>query len=111
MWPTSGTPKFVKASGAGGLKDFDVTWVLPGTKKFLPAWEQFYNHPDCDPFGTDYNPTFSGHSWEYTMGAWSKFENEGTLPYRNVMIRMIVDNEQNEAVSPSSIGRVKALYY
>ncbi|HUV87891.1 MAG TPA: hypothetical protein VMX79_12360 [bacterium] len=112
MWPTNGTPKFVMPTGAtSGFKDFDVTYVLQGTKKFTAAWEQFYNYPNADSFGTDYNPTFSGHSWMYTGGSWSLFYSENIAPYRNVMIRMIVDNEQNEAVSPSSIGRVKALYY
>lgn len=111
MWPTSGTPKFVMPSGATGWKDFDVSWVLPGAKKFLPAWEQFYNNPACDPFLIDNNPTFMGHSWQYLSGSWTPFEQSNIAPYRNVMIRMIVDNEQNDAVSPSSIGRVKALYY
>jgi hypothetical protein len=59
----------------------------------------------------DNNPTFMGHSWQYLQGQWQPFSQDNVLPYRNVMIRMIVDNEQNKAVSPSSIGRVKALYY
>lgn len=111
MWPTSGTPKFVMPTGATGWKDFDVTYVLSGTKKFMPAWEQFYNHPNCDPFMIDNNPTFLNHSWQYLDGQWKPFLQDNVLPYRNLMIRMVVDNEQNKAVSPSSIGRVKALYY
>jgi hypothetical protein len=111
IWPTSGTPKFVMPTGATGWKDFDVTYVLPGTKKFLGAWEQFYNHPACDPFLIDNNPTFMGHSWMYNQGSWQPFESSNIAPYRNVMLRMVVDNEQNPGVAPSSIGRVKALYY
>jgi len=52
-----------------------------------------------------------GHSWEYSQGSWSPFESSSILPYRNLMLRMVVDNEQNPAVAPSSVGRVKALYY
>jgi hypothetical protein len=111
LWPTSGTPKFVMPSGPQGWKDFDVSWVLPGVKKFVAAWEQFYNHPACDPITIDNNPVFLGHSWLYYQGQWSPWESANIAPYRNVMIRMIVDNEQNPAVSPSSIGRVKALYF
>ena len=111
IWPTSGTPKFILPTGTTGWKDFDVTWVLPGAKKFMAAWEQFYNYPNADPFLIDGNPTFMGHSWQYLQGSWAPFEQENVLPYRNVMVRMIVDNEQNPAVAPSSIGRVKALYY
>jgi hypothetical protein len=52
------------------------------------------------------------HSWLYSDGNWGPYETGGvSAPYRNVMIRMVVDNEQNPAVAPSSIGRVKALYY
>jgi hypothetical protein len=112
MWPTSGNPQFVMPTGATGWKDFAVTWVLPGAKKFLAGWEQFYNWPPgADPFMIDNNPTFMGHSWQYMRGAWAPFEQSNIAPYRNVMLRMVVDNEQNPAVSPSSIGRVKALYF
>ncbi len=111
MWPTSGSPQFIMPSGATGWKDFDVNWVLPGVKKFLAAWEQFYNYPSADPFLIDNNPTFMGHSWLYYQGQWSPFESSNIAPYRNIMIRMIVDNEQNPGVAPSSIGRVKALYF
>lgn len=110
MWPTSGTPKFVTPTGSTGWKDFDVTYVLPGTKKFMAAWEQFYNYPNCDPFLIDNSPTFTNHSWRYVGGNWQAMTSS-VDPYRNLMIRMIVDNEQNKAVSPSSIGRVKALYF
>lgn len=111
MWPTSGTPKFVMPSGPeAGWKDFDVNWVLPGTKRFMAAQEQFYNGPEyCDPYIIDNNLTFMGHSWQYYEGSWKPLE--GFAGYRNLMVRVIVDNEQNPAVAPSSIGRVKALYY
>ena len=58
----------------------------------------------------DNNPTFTGHSWRRSSGTWSPFEFESTLPYRNVMIRVVVDDETVN-VSPTSLGRVKALYY
>lgn len=113
MWPTSGNPQFVIPTGASAAwQDFDVSWVLPGVKKFLPAWEQFYNNPACDPFAPDTNVTFLEHSWLFSQGTWKPYAVTGpSEPYRNISLRMIVDNEQNRAVSPSSIGRVKALYY
>ena len=116
MWPTSGSPKFVIATGDLGWHDFDVSWVLPGTKRFVAAQEQFYNSPDpgADPFMVDDNPTFVRHSWMYYGGKWELFpeiKNPPVAPYRNVMVRVLVDNAQNPAVAPTSIGRVKALYY
>ncbi len=116
MWPTSGSPKFVLPTGSEGWQDFDVSWVLPGVKKFVAAEEQFYNHPDpgADPFMLDDNTTFMRHSWQYFSGKWELFpeiKNPPLGPYRNVMIRFVVDNEQNPGITPTSIGRVKALYY
>jgi len=112
MWPTSGTPKFVMPSGSQyAWLDFDVGWVLPGAKKFLAAQEQFYNHPSpgADPYLVDNNTVNLLHSWQYYEGIWKPLENEKL--YKNAMIRVIVDNEQNPAVEPASVGRVKALYY
>jgi hypothetical protein len=110
IWPTSGTPKYVLPTGASGWQEFDVSWVLPGAKRFLAAWEQFYNYPNCDPFNLDNNTTFTGHSWRYVGGAWEPMTSS-IDPYRNITIRVVVDNEQNPAVMPASVGRVKALYY
>jgi hypothetical protein len=104
-------PKFVMPTGVTGWHEFSVNWTLPsGTYKFLAAQEQYYNFPGCDPFAIDGNPTFMGHSWLYMLGSWRPFEVSGIGPYRNVMIRVIVNNSTLN-VKPTSIGRVKALYY
>jgi hypothetical protein len=103
-------PEWYVPTGGQGWKDIDVGWLLPsGVKAFVPAMEQYYNYPNCDPHLVDNNPTFLNHSWVYYGGTWSP--NSNSTPYYNIMLRVIVDNENNPAVAPSSIGRVKALYF
>jgi hypothetical protein len=78
----------------------------------LAAQEQFYNYPNCDPFALDNNTTFRGHSWQYYEGSWAPYERSTDPVYRNLMIRVWVEPGQEfHGVAPSSIGRVKALYY
>ncbi len=102
-------PKFVIPTGTSGWKEFKVGWTLPsGVDKFVAAQEQYYNHPNCEPYMVDNNLTFAGHSWQYYAGRWSL--HQGYQNYRNVMLRVIVDNS-TLAVTPQSLGRVKALYY
>jgi hypothetical protein len=115
LWPTSGSPYFFKPSA--GIEahiwvEFDVNWTCPSVK-FVAAQEQFYTYPYCDPFSLDNNTSFTGHSWMYSEGSWSPFPEESNLaPYRNVMVRVWVEPGQEfPGVTPSSIGRVKALYY
>jgi len=104
-------PLWVKGTSQGyAWNDFALNWVLPaGTRSFVAACEQLYNYPNCDAFTLDDNPTFRGHSWIYYDGAWSKMSTAAN-PYKNLMLRVIVDNEQNAPVGPSSYGRVKALF-
>lgn len=105
-------PKFVRGSST----PFGWTWcsfvvdmTLPaGYNRFATAAQQYYSYPNCDPHGVDNNPTFMGHSWSYTGGRWSPYTT-GT-PYRNVMMRVVVSNNTS-AVAPTSLGRLKALYY
>jgi hypothetical protein len=102
-------PTFVVPTGTTGWKEFSVNWVLPGgVTQFLAAQEQFYNLPDCDAYAIDSNPTFLGHSWEYYAEIWSRYDNPQTAPYRNLMIRVIMNDLVD--VAPASLGRVKALY-
>ncbi|NIT36337.1 MAG: hypothetical protein GTN49_07530 [candidate division Zixibacteria bacterium] len=115
LWPTSGGGYFFKPSA--GIEghiwvEFDVNWNCP-SPAFVAAQEQFYNHPNCDPWSVDNNLTFSGHSWLYSQGTWSKYQVSGvSAPYRNVMVRVWVEpGIEFPGVAPSSIGRVKALYY
>jgi hypothetical protein len=115
LWPTSGSPYFFKPSA--GIQahiwvEFAIDWTCP-SQKFVAAQEQFYNYPICDPFSLDDNTSFVGHSWEYIQGQWAPFTEYSNLaPYRNVMIRVWVEpGIEFPGVTPSSIGRVKALYY
>jgi len=103
-------PRFVIGSGSGNTWcDFSVGWTLPaGPNVLLAAVEQYYNYPNCDPFTVDTNTTFLRHSWHYYGGSWSPLST-GVDPYRNLMLRVVVDNE-TLAVRPASVGRVKALY-
>ncbi|HUU57204.1 MAG TPA: hypothetical protein VMW93_07670 [bacterium] len=103
-------PMFVRGSGAGyGWCAFDFgmwAWALGGHKKFVVGVEQYYNYPDCDPYVLDGNRTFQGHSWQCQGGRWEPLI--GVAGYRNLMLRVVISDLM--AVTPSSIGRVKALY-
>ncbi len=111
LWPTAGGGYFFKPSGLQGhiWVDIAIGWTCPSTA-FVAAVEQYYNYPNCDPFALDSNPTFRGHSWQYYQGSWSPYSSTSVAPYRNVMIRAVVDNS-TLGVAPESLGRVKALYY
>jgi hypothetical protein len=111
VWPTSGKSHFFKPRG--GILDpiwaeCDVNWRCPFTK-FLAAHDQIYDYPQGDPCTIDNNPTFKGHSWYNWRGGWELYRLPGTHPYFNFMIRVLVDD--TAAVAPTSLGRVKALYY
>jgi hypothetical protein len=103
-------PKYYKPARSGhGWCDCAVGWTLPpGNAAFVGALEQVYNYPDGDPFALDNNPTFQGHSWKFYRGEWKPLL--GTLGYRNLMLRVVVNNV-TVGVVPTSVGRVKALYY
>ncbi len=113
IWPTNQTGYFFKPANLAGhvWVDVPVDWVTP-TNAFAAAIEQVYNPPDCDPFAVDTNATFRGHSWrQYNNTGWYPFYSPAN-PYRNLMIRVVVaDNTPDVGVTPSSLGRVKALYY
>jgi len=116
LWPTSGGGYFFKPN-VGDIQshiwvEFDINWTCPSVK-FVAAQEQFYAYPYCDPFSLDNNTTFRNHSWQYSQGNWQLFPlDENLAPYRNLMIRVFVEPGQTfPGVAPSSIGRVKALYY
>ncbi len=115
LWPTGGLGYFFKPNA--GIQghiwvEFDVNWVCP-SQAFVAAQNQFYNGPNCDPSSVDNNTVFLKHSWAYIEGAWALFPEYETLkPYRNLMIRVLVEpGIEFPGVAPSSIGRVKALYY
>jgi hypothetical protein len=103
-------PTYFKPKRTGyGWVSCPVNWTLPsGNKAFVAAFEQFYNYPDFDPFALDNNRTFVGHSWQYFGGSWALLNGYGG--YRNLMLRVVVDNT-TVGVAPTSLGRVKALYY
>jgi len=113
IWPTSGGGYFYRpTSGSGWVWiDVPINWTLPtGVKSFCAASEQYYNNPTADPFSLDSNPTFLNHSWQYYEGTWSPMEGYPSYPYKNLMLRVVVNNEVNPGVAPSSMGRIKALY-
>ncbi|UCH77866.1 MAG: hypothetical protein JSU81_09085 [Candidatus Coatesbacteria bacterium] len=115
LWPTSGSGYFFRpSSGTGHVwVECDINWTCPSVK-FLAAQEQFYNWPNCDPWSVDNNPTFLRHSWNYYGGQWGPLSGVNITigPYYNLMIRVLVETGvEYPGVLPSSIGRVKALYY
>ena len=112
LWPTAGEGRFFKPGreGGEGWVECAVDWNCPALK-FVAAQQQYYNWPNCDPFSVDTNRTFLKHSWEYYRGTWAPLSTVGN-PYRNLMIRVRVEKPRTfPGVAPSSIGRVKALYY
>jgi hypothetical protein len=112
LWPTSGGGYFFKPNAPiqGHIwVECDINWTCPATR-FVAAEEQYYRYPNCDPFSLDNSTTSTGYSWMRSKGAWSRFEVESVLPYRTLMIRVLVE-EDTAAVTPTSLGRVKALYY
>ncbi len=112
MWPTGGTGYFYQPTGLSGhvWVEVPVDWVTPAAK-FLAGMEQDYDPPSCDPFAVDTNDSFRNRSWQsYGGQAWKKLETTAD-PYRNLMLRVLVDDISQPAVAPQSLGRVKALYY
>ncbi len=113
LWPTAGGGYFFvpNAPIQGHIwVECDINWTCPSAA-FVAAEEQYYNYPTNDPFSLDNNPTFRGHSWERSGSSWQPFPEYSNLrPYRNVMIRVVVDDE-TVSVAPTSLGRVKAIYY
>ena len=103
LWPHDGNPKWVRPEMAcvEGWCDFSVMWV-PRDVRFVAAWEQYYDLPDCDAASFDTGPWRGGHTWHRENGEWKKVEG------KNLMLRVIVD--AGGAVAPASLGRVKALY-
>jgi hypothetical protein len=115
LWPTAGGGYFFKPSGTAGhvWAACGVNWVCPATS-FVAAQEQHYNWPNCDPWSVDNNPTFRRHSWNYNGGAWSPLSHVlvDIKPYYNLMLRLWLETGHSlPGVAPSSLGRVRALYY
>jgi len=112
LWPASGVGRFYRPDNGSGWVWVDVTvgWTLStGVNVFCAASEQYYNYPTCDPFGLDNNPTFFNHSWQRYGGSWAPMNGYESYPYKNLMLRVTVCDDANR-VSPSSMGRIKALY-
>jgi hypothetical protein len=107
LWPANGEPKWVKPDTDAEMTwcDFDVLWVAYPHRSVLAAQEQFYDWPECDTAcfddgsGPDHGRTWFKAPW--TVG-WISYEGS------NLMLRLHLDLVGR--VSPSSLGRVKALY-
>ncbi len=112
LWPTASGGYFFKPRGFHGhvWVEINIGWTCP-TVAFVAARDQLYNYPNCDPYSVDNNTVFMGHSWHYYQGKWNLVSfNPPYEAYRNVMLRVVVDDE-TVSVAPTSLGRVKALYY
>jgi len=92
-------------SSNGSSGRFTVGWSLGEVQRFGAAWNQYSNYPNCPYWAVAGGTT--AHAWYYYNG-WSHGSGQfgGTF-----MIRAVVDDEHNAAVAPSSLGRVKALYF
>mgnify|MGYP000655918203 CR=1 FL=1 len=111
LWPTGGTGSFFKPSGLTGHVWVEVPVDYLGPNRFVAAVEQFYGGNACDPCAVDSNPTPLGRSWQkYGAEPWKSLQ-PMTDPYFNLMLRVIVEEETAPAVTPATLGRVKALYY
>lgn len=111
LWPTSARGYFVKPSGLHGhvWVEINIGWTCP-TDAFAAAEERFYNRLDADPFAVDNNTVLTRHSWQYYQRRWSRVEFPPPYDlYRNVTIRVVVDNG-TVALTLTSVGRVKLLY-
>jgi hypothetical protein len=98
-------PAYVKGTGPGyPWCDFGVNWTLPkGVTKFVAAMGQCYNYPNGDPYCLDTGP-LRRRGWTYYQGIWQPFQSDS-----NLMLRVVMQGDIG--VEPTSIGRVKALYY
>lgn len=98
-------PEYVTGTGRGyPWCDFDVGWTLPkGITKFVAAMGQCYNYPNGDPYCLDTGPP-QRRGWTYYQGIWQAFQS-----YSNLMLRVVMQGDIG--VAPTSVGRVKALYY
>jgi len=111
LWPTASPGYYFRPSAPTGhiWIDINIGWTCP-TNAFVAAEEQLYNYPNCDPYAVDNNPVFLRHSWHYSGGNWEPVNFPAQYgPYYNVMLRVVVDDEA-VTVTPTSLGRVRALY-
>jgi len=112
LWPTSGGGYFFKPSPGTTSHvwvECDINWTCP-SNSFLACEEQFYNNPNADPFALDTNPTNLHKSWQYYGGTWQEYSTDDE--YYNMMIRVQVETGQTfPGIEPTSMGRVKALYF
>jgi len=113
LWPTSGSGYFFRpqpGTTSHVWVECDINWTSP-SNSFVACEEQFYNNPTADPFAVDSNPTNLNKSWQYYGGTWSALTTS-TDPYFNLMLRIQVETGQSfPGITPTSMGRVKALYF
>jgi hypothetical protein len=102
-------PTYVKPT-ASGWGYYACGYTVSGTA-FLAGMEQYYNHPACDNWCIDSNATFLNHTWTSSNNgaSWAYYGGYPGYPYKNLMLRAVVATA--DAVAPSSVGRIKALYY
>ncbi len=93
-------PRF-RANTAFGWLTYDVGYSLGSQRTFMATYDPFYNYPNFDVLSLDTDTSGGSHSWYYNNG-WKH-------PNRNLMLRVSVSS--GAAVTPTSVGRIKALYY
>jgi len=99
-------PTYVRGT-ASGWNTYANGYNLGSATAFVMAFEQYYNYPACD---TVINMSSSGtasHSWYYYSGAWAGIAGLGYGSYP-LMTRAIMSDLTG--VTPTSFGRVKAMY-
>jgi hypothetical protein len=101
-------PTYMAHTGAQWNEWPDINYVLPShTEEFMMAGEQFYDYPNCDNWCVATGAgSGHGHSWYYYRG-WGKIP--AASGGDDLMLRVTVSDEI-PAVTPASLGRVKALY-
>lgn len=107
-----GTKTYVKGTSATpAWNTFIIDRALPaGTTSFCAGIEQIYNFSNSDAFILDSNPTYRRHSWFFYNQRWFEMTTDAD-PYKNLMLRVVVDNESYPGIEPASLGRVRTIYY
>jgi len=115
IWPADGEQKLVDKNEIRanfddeGWAEIDVNYSVD-TDKIYACIEQYYNHPDADPFCVDDNPVDQGHSWENNGTVWVPMDtgDMGDITNNNLMLR--IRATLAKGIRGSSFGAIKALY-
>jgi hypothetical protein len=113
IWPADGKRKVdaneIQANYDEGWVEIDVGYSVD-TDTIYACMEQYYNHPDADPFCVDDNPVDQGHSWEDNGNGWRPLDTGdlGDITNNNLMLRLRAT--LSKGIRVTSLGGIKALY-